>query len=320
MKKNTTLTKKQERVHHLHLRTYAKDTLLSVMNVVHLMDDASVDGVSRTPPHTHDCYELVVVLRGAGTHHINQQELPIRPGNVYLLCPNECHYYCYTEPLSLLTFMFSAKIIRPLRSRLAELPGFTRLFLLGRHTLHEELSVAPGVVAEINLLLNTLDMESHSDEPGRELSQMLNLNKVILLILQNEQGENARARNTMDISGAVSYMLKNFHQEITLEQLARMTNSSISTFSRKFQREFQMSPIQWLMKLRITKSMNLLMCSDMRIKEIATTVGFPNNLYFSRQFRKAVGCTPKAYRRNVHGPLQVIQGERILKGIKDLEY
>ncbi|MBQ6472253.1 MAG: AraC family transcriptional regulator [Victivallales bacterium] len=315
------MTKKQQgTVRHLRLRRYAKEDFLSAMNVVHLMDDASEDGFSRTLPHTHDCYELVVVLRGAGTHHINQQELPIRPGNIYLLCPKECHYYRYTEPLSLLTFMFNAKIIRPLRSRLAELPGFSRLFLLDGHAVHEELSVAPGVVAEINLLLNTLDMDSHSDEPGRELSQMLNLTKVLLLILQNEQGGSASARNTMDIGCAVSYMLKNFHQEITLERLARMTNSSVSTFSRKFQREFQMSPMQWLMKLRITKSMNLLMCSDMRIKEVATAVGFPNSLYFSRQFRKAIGCTPKAYRRNVHGPLEVIQGERILRGIKDLEY
>ena len=305
MKKASTASAKRKKngIPFLRLIKYNKSGNVSAMNVVHLMEE---DGrPSQTLFHSHDYYELVIVLRGAGMHIINEQQLPIHPGRIFLLFPNEKHQYQYTEPLSLLTFMFDDRIIRPIRSKLAALPGYRKLFCKEFNEPHCDLSVAPAIVAEINLILNAIDLESYSDEPGGELESMLNIHKVLLMIIRHEQGLGAKSNNTNEINCAVSFMLKNYHQYISLKKLAEMTNSSTTTFYRKFMKEFQVSPISWLLNLRIRKSMNLLMCSDMTIGEIANAVGFSDSLYFSRQFKRIIGCTPKEYRKNVHGPLKI---------------
>lgn len=80
--------------------------------------------LSHTQYHKHNFYELAVVLRGAGTHLTDSQKLPLRPGSVFLLHPGESHAYEYSEPLTLMNFMFDSQILRPYRKSLS---GLARL-------------------------------------------------------------------------------------------------------------------------------------------------------------------------------------------------
>ena len=57
------------------------------------------------------------------------------------------------------------------------------------------------------------------------------------------------------------------------------------------------SPLQYILKLRISNAQSLLENTDYTITEIANMVGYTNSLYFSRLFHKYIGMSPKEYRK-----------------------
>jgi transcriptional regulator GlxA family with amidase domain len=68
-------------------------------------------------------------------------------------------------------------------------------------------------------------------------------------------------------------------------------------FERRFQNYFNLTPQQYLIKLRINESCDLLMQPDLNIGSIAVDLGFYDQSSFTVQFKKAMGLTPLQYRR-----------------------
>ncbi|MNP73242.1 HTH-type transcriptional activator RhaS [compost metagenome] len=72
--------------------------------------------------------------------------------------------------------------------------------------------------------------------------------------------------------------------------------------SRIFKKETGLTPVTYLLKLRIDKSRQLLReRPELSIEQIAASVGLADALYFSRQFRRFHGESPSAYRKNASG-------------------
>jgi AraC-like DNA-binding protein len=84
--------------------------------------------------------------------------------------------------------------------------------------------------------------------------------------------------------------------KISLGQLACSASLSPSRFIRVFKAQLGVTPMQYLMRLRINRSKRLLANTDLSVKEAALTVGFEDQLYFSRVFKKETGATPSLWR------------------------
>ncbi|MET1138558.1 helix-turn-helix transcriptional regulator, partial [Bacillus subtilis] len=72
---------------------------------------------------------------------------------------------------------------------------------------------------------------------------------------------------------------------------------SVNHFIRTFKRQLNMTPIEYILKLRMAKAKQLLFSSD-KIKEIAEQVGYKDEHYFSRVFKKNEGIAPTLYMKN----------------------
>ena len=158
--------KKSEKNIALKLNTYSNGYHIAALKSVHFMDKQQ-DSFSCTKNHTHNFYELAIVLRGAGFHIVADQKMQIRPGSIFLLCPGEYHHYEYSSPLTLLNFMFDSTNLRSFRRRLADLPGYKQLFQRG--TPKSEFHVDSATIAELDILLNTMAMESRRQMPWSSL-------------------------------------------------------------------------------------------------------------------------------------------------------
>ena len=66
--------------------------------------------------------------------------------------------------------------------------------------------------------------------------------------------------------------------------------------SRKFKETFGSGMVAYLTNIRIKHAKELLVSSDMQVQEIAIAVGFQDEGYFTKQFKKIVSMTPAAYR------------------------
>ena len=95
---------------------------------------------------------------------------------------------------------------------------------------------------------------------------------------------------------AINFIRANYMRRITLEDVAEHTYLSPSYFSKIFSEEMKMNFSSYLNQIRIEKSKVLLSSKELSIIEIADMVGFYDQSYFNKVFKKITGVTPKKYR------------------------
>ena len=89
----------------------------------------------------------------------------------------------------------------------------------------------------------------------------------------------------------------NYNQDISIENYAQTRGMSVSWFIRNFKKYTGMTPMQFIVSLRVNNAQILLEQTNYSIYEIAKIVGYDDQLYFSRLFRKQKGVSPSQYRK-----------------------
>lgn len=100
------------------------------------------------------------------------------------------------------------------------------------------------------------------------------------------------------LEDAVHFINLKYHSGITPSDVAKHVKLDEKYLCSIFKANYGVSIQQYLNTLRIEKSKHLLLNSDLNISEIAYSVGIDDPLYFSRFFRKAVGESPKYFKKN----------------------
>ncbi|WP_135554751.1 AraC family transcriptional regulator [Paenibacillus cymbidii] len=96
---------------------------------------------------------------------------------------------------------------------------------------------------------------------------------------------------------AIRYMTDRLSDSVTLSGLARHTGVSKQHLIHLFNRETGCPPIEYFLRMKIRRAGQLLDLTDLSIKEISAVVGLSDPYYFSRLFKKVMGCSPTTYRK-----------------------
>ena len=94
----------------------------------------------------------------------------------------------------------------------------------------------------------------------------------------------------------VEFMHANLDRQIGLKDLAACAGLSLSHFSFQFRASTSQSPYQYMLRLRIERSKELLADSHLSVLDVGLEVGFRNQRHFATVFRNSVGVPPSAYR------------------------
>jgi len=100
---------------------------------------------------------------------------------------------------------------------------------------------------------------------------------------------------------AVLFLRAHFDQPLTAPSLASRFGFSTSHFTSLFLQHTGHSPIDYLIRVRISRACALLDLTDLSIQEIAARTGYGDPYYFSRIFKKVTGLSPKSYRGSSKG-------------------
>ncbi|HMI05181.1 MAG TPA: AraC family transcriptional regulator [Pedobacter sp.] len=98
------------------------------------------------------------------------------------------------------------------------------------------------------------------------------------------------------IDDTILNMKSNIDQKLTVEDMARTHSLSSSHFSSLFRKGTGMSPIDYFIHLKMQKACQLLYSYDAMIKTVAMDLGYDDQYYFSRIFKKYMGMSPEQYR------------------------
>ena len=103
-------------------------------------------------------------------------------------------------------------------------------------------------------------------------------------------------REVEELSYAVEFILSHYAEPVSVEQLAHLSNLSVSQFERRFKRLFDMTPLKFVLKVRVDVACEQLVDTRRTICSIAHSTGFYDHSYFTRQFSAIMGMSPSEYR------------------------
>lgn len=99
------------------------------------------------------------------------------------------------------------------------------------------------------------------------------------------------------INKAYQYIMNNFKSQVSLKDVARVSNMSESAFSRFFSNRTRKSFSQFLIELRIGYACKLLMKADQNVTQVCFESGFNNISNFNKQFKSLTRTTPKKFQQ-----------------------
>ena len=99
------------------------------------------------------------------------------------------------------------------------------------------------------------------------------------------------------IRKSVAFLNAHYAENISVEQLARLSHYSVAQFRKLFQRLMHMPPSAYVVQVRINAAKALLRTTDWRIADIAAETGFCDHSHFIKTFRAMTALTPTEFRR-----------------------
>lgn len=103
------------------------------------------------------------------------------------------------------------------------------------------------------------------------------------------------------IEDCINYIEFNLTEELNLDVLARRFSVHSSTLSKKFKHEMGETLTDYINERRVRASLPLLAATRLPVGEVAEKVGYLNENYYSRIFKKIQGMTPREYRNTMLG-------------------
>jgi AraC-like DNA-binding protein len=101
-----------------------------------------------------------------------------------------------------------------------------------------------------------------------------------------------------DLRDALQYINQNLSRNLTLPELCHATGYSSATLTRKFQRSFQKSPMEYFLDRKLEKARELLIHRIYSVKQVAALLNYSSLQYFSSQFSHRFGVSPSKIMRN----------------------
>jgi len=284
------------------------DLLLKVIRIA----NHAIGGV----PHGHEFEELVVITGGRGVHLVNGRRYEIKRGDVFVVMGNSEHAYPEGQALALINVLFDPNALQVPLHDLRAATGYVALFQVeprarGRREFKSRLHLDPAAMRELLGLIGEMEGELASTLPGHRCAAV-NLWMRIQIFLARLYGETVEQAPASEggLSRVIGYMERHLAEPLTVEQLAKVSGMSVPVFFREFGSVMGCPPIEYFLRMRIGRARRLLQTGMMRINEVGAAVGFEDSNYFTRQFRRLTGSSPRDYRLQFALPTQKRQVQR----------
>ncbi len=147
----------------------------------------------------------------------------------------------------------------------------------------------PGWNALRNFFANTNNYLRDEDFRHDETAENIKMTELIYLIVSHEDCcLKSKVLNNADAAkeNFEQIVYDHIFDDVCVEDLAKQTNRSLTSFKKEFQRHFQMPPHRWYIKQRLMHSRLLLISTSKSISEIGNECTFPNTSHFIKLFKK----------------------------------
>ncbi|MBQ2676231.1 MAG: AraC family transcriptional regulator [Clostridia bacterium] len=271
--------------------------LLALQN--HYLDDTY-----KAAPHTHSRLEISCVKAGFGQYYVDGKWYDVRPYDVFLFNNIEPHCLKVDKGQQLLNMVihFEPEFIWNNLSRGIDY-GFLKVFFDRNNNFENRLDRNNPATKRIYDLMIGIEQEFLNCTEAYDLMIKIKLQSIFVEMIRNfdcvtkTTEENAVVLKDTDAMRKVFVYIKDhLADDIKLDDLANIALMSPSHFSTSFKAFNGVTPIEYIVKSRVARSIEYIRSTNKSMTEIATLCGFNNSTNFIKSFKKVTGKTPSYYR------------------------
>jgi len=230
---------------------------------------------------------------------------------VFVVRGNHKHSFRNTQNFHIANLLYKKDFFEKMKDEFSGLPGFQALFInepryRKNHKFTSKLHLNSHQLNEITKFILALEKEEEEKRVGFQKMQTLIFESIIIEICRYyTETDKPKSKVLLNISTAIDYMEKNYTEPATISLLAKKAYMSESHFRCGFKKITGLSPIDFLIRLRIEKAAEMITNHiNFNVTEIAIRNGFENSAYFSRQFKKITGVAPITYLKKAKNKAQ----------------
>jgi AraC-like DNA-binding protein/mannose-6-phosphate isomerase-like protein (cupin superfamily) len=258
--------------------------------------------------HSHNFIEIVVVNSGYGKNVTEKGEQRLVPGDVFIIPRGIKHGYLNVENLNITNILFQMATVDNYFSDIKLMPGFFSFFIAEiapkkmKMDIGHLLNLSSEELFYVKDLQKKIQEEQNTRRSGSVPACLCYLGQLLIYLcrLLEQRNKKTYASNTYNkLSKVYDFINKNFDEKISIEKLAEIAYMSPRNFQRIFTQMNKLSPTKYINKIRLENARAWLKNTSMEINQIAFKAGFQESSYFSSQFKKAFGISPRQYRNTV---------------------
>ncbi|PJG86129.1 helix-turn-helix domain-containing protein [Conservatibacter flavescens] len=266
----------------------------------HFKDEQTLLSFNYTDPeyneneHAHEFAELVIVDKGCGVQIFNGEPYFIQEGDVFLVKELDRHFYNELGTLKLMNLHINSKYqfqylkhIEPILAQLHITDGnFIWLMPQEKDYCMKLIRQLPEIYAKNDSML---------------LFQVESLFMQLIGVLLTNKNILKNNHTQYKIRNLLIYLQQNYMEQINWHDLSERFFIKNKTLTRKIKELTQMSPVNYLNRLRLLAAREKIYHTDLSITDIATLCGFNNSDYFTKCYKKNFGISPSQARKNHTG-------------------
>lgn len=275
---------------------------------------------NQTSPLIHSAARFLYFLEGVCTFSLNGIDYEIIPNTLVSIMPWDITVIKdVKEPLTFQKVVYNSDFIN----------GYLRTIYNPKNiviNLHETIKENPvlycndDMAERIQTFITHLQVELGDDSLNPDYAKLPELSDayvtsmiVGILVLFNRFCQKSKQikeveNNELEITNQIlRYINTHLQSKITLDKLSKIFYISESTIAKYLQENIGHSFTEMLNEIRISKSFDLLLYSDLSLNIIAQLVGFTDASHFIKAFTTKVGCTPNEYRKNYQSDEEVLK-------------
>lgn len=262
---------------------------LPIAGITRMQRDAVGDAPVRRPAGKSSGWSLIINVEGAGRFNSVREHFNAKAGDMVLLAPGALYDYARAEESEYWEHHWV--YCNPSPALMQELNWPER----GPYIYH--LSLPDNEFRDIKMVFRQL-LSADTSSDTLAVALRINLTDQIFLrsfLIAHQAGGqvlNPHVKRAMDFIDA------HLHQPMTIEAIAEAAGLSRTRLSALFKDYLGRSMINWRDERRMAKACQMLTGSDLKVRSVAEALGYEDALYFSRQFTRIVGKSPRAYRKD----------------------
>ncbi|SHF52438.1 transcriptional regulator, AraC family [Mariniphaga anaerophila] len=234
---------------------------------------------------------LVFCTRGGGSVVLGEEQVPVSHDQYFIVPRGEVFKFCSRQKSGtrLLVAGFNGKKARQLESE----------FLVVRNLVPSVNNMVANREMLFDEIFNNLSKGFH--DQNLEYVNFCFGHLLATFIYANRTSEDLADELNPVIHRAIRFLEKNLDKKLTLLQIAREAGYSPTYFTTLFRKETNYAPLSYFSHLKILKACELLDYTEKKVKEISFNVGYSDPYYFTRDFKKKIGLSPRQYRNRIKG-------------------